>query len=200
MTHAETEGNCVRMDALLVADALAPLAKLRFSFTFGADAVLVQAEYAVSDFIDYLPRVGFCFALGGEDSLVTYFGNGPHECYVDKNFAAVKDLYHSTAEKLFTNYIFPQENGSHNETEFLRIESGAHTVTAEGDFSFSVLPYSTEQLTEAAHAFELKKTGRTYVCIDGAMSGVGSNSCGPKLAVRYRVPKEGSFAFCMSVK
>ncbi len=200
VTHAETEGNCVCMDALLVADALAPLAKLRFSFAFGAAAVLVRAEYAVSDFIDYLPRVGFCFALGGKCDAVTYFGNGPHECYADKNFAAVKDLYHSTAEKLFTNYIFPQENGSHNETEFLQIGDGAHAVTAEGDFSFSVLPYSTEQLTKAAHAFELKKSGKTYVCIDGAMSGVGSNSCGPKLAERYRVPKEGSFAFRMSVK
>lgn len=200
VTQSNAEGNRIVMRALLASDAVAPLAELLFEFTFSAEGVAVRTEYKVSDFADYLPRVGFSFALDGKYKDVVYFGNGPHESYIDKNYAAVKDFYRSTPEKLFTNYILPQENGSHSETEFLQISDGEHSVTAEGQFSFSALPFSSEQLTKARHTFELKKRGKTYVCIDGAMSGVGSASCGPKLAERYCVPKRGEFSFRLRLK
>ena len=192
-------GCSIVMQAQVLADALVPLVDMDFTFSFIEDGLSIGTEYKVSDCVEYLPRIGFTFALDSSYKYVSYFGNGPYETYVDKNAASVKDMHQRTVKKMFTNYIVPQENGSHSETEFLQIGDGVHSVTAEGDFSFSVLPYSTEQLTKASHAFELKKSEKTYVCIDGAMSGVGSASCGPKLAEKYRVPKEGSFCFCIKI-
>ena len=69
------------------------------------------------------------------------------------------------------------------------------TVTAEKPFSFSVLPYSTKQLRETKHHFELAKSDGVYVHLDIAMSGVGTNSCGPRLAEAYRAPKQGENTF-----
>ena len=36
-------------------------------------------------------------------------------------------------------------------------------------------------------SFELEKSGCTVLCVDYKMAGVGSNSCGPALAQKYRI-------------
>ena len=73
-------------------------------------------------------------------------------------------------------------------------------MTAEKPFSFSVLPYSTNELMTAKHDFELKGDGRVYVNIDVFMSGVGTNSCGPRLEEKYRTPAEGENVFLFKTK
>lgn len=73
-------------------------------------------------------------------------------------------------------------------------------ITAEKPFSFNVCPYSTRMLMRSAHDFELKGTGKTYINLDIVMSGVGSNSCGPELAERYRAGKNGSNTFRIILK
>ena len=92
------------------------------------------------------------------------------------------------------NYLRPQESGSHYATKYLKIE-GAFTLTAEEPFSFSVNPYTTKQLCECMHNFELPENDFYNVCIDVAMRGVGSHSCGPELAERYEVPRSGRNVF-----
>ena len=70
-------------------------------------------------------------------------------------------------------------------------KSGSVTVTSEAGFSFNVSEYTQEELTDKAHRFELEKCGSAVICTDFAMAGVGSNSCGPILAEKYRVPLKG---------
>ena len=44
------------------------------------------------------------------------------------------------------------------------------------------------------HNFELEECGDTVLCLDYALSGIGSNSCGPSLAPEYRFDDE-AFTF-----
>ena len=67
-------------------------------------------------------------------------------------------------------------------------------------FSFNVCPYSVKMLMQSAHDFDLQETGKTYINLDVFMSGVGSNSCGPELAERYRAGKNGSNTFRIILK
>ena len=73
------------------------------------------------------------------------------------------------------------------------------TVAADKAFSFSVLPYSTEQLKGANHDFELPVSDGVYVNLDLAMSGVGTASCGPALKEEYRAPREGNITFRLTL-
>ena len=70
-------------------------------------------------------------------------------------------------------------------------------VTAEKPFSCSVNPYTTRQLRETLHSFELEHNDFVNVCIDLAMRGVGSKSCGPDLPEDYEIPKtyQNTFTF-----
>lgn len=146
----------------------------------------------------YLPRLGFEFAIAYENDTFTYYGMGEHECYCDMNCHAKIGMYESSAKKEYVPYIHPQEHGNHIRTKMLKMDSGL-TFTTEGEFEFCVSQYSPEVLTEAKHTDELKKSGSTNVRIDYKVSGIGSHSCGPKLAQKYQI-KDKEMVFKFSVK
>jgi len=148
----------------------------------------VNVEYKIADFVSSVPRVGLQFAIDGQYDNFVYHGFGPYESYVDKISACEYGEYRSSASCGVQPYVKPQEMGSHCGCTYLNIENFAE-VTADGLFSFSLLPYSTSELLSKKHNYELTKDGNTYVCIDIAMRGVGSNSCGPQLKRDYEIPR-----------
>ena len=124
----------------------------------------------------------------------SYTGEGPSESYSDKRLASSYGTYVSTAKQNYGNYIKPQESGSHYQTTAVTIDK-LFAVSAEKPFSFSYLPYSTNELIRAKHDFELKSDGCNYLNVDLTMSGVGTASCGPALPERYHAEKEGKNTF-----
>ena len=68
-------------------------------------------------------------------------------------------------------------------------------MTAEESFSCSVNPFTTAQLRETLHSFELEENDFVNVCIDLAMRGVGSHSCGPDLPAEFEISKVGKNTF-----
>lgn len=163
----------------------------------GSGDIVVQMQGTVNDEIEPLPRLGLRFSMPRGYENVEYFGYGPHESYIDKRRSTLKSRYENTVDGLFENYLFPQENGSHYGTEWLCLRDEQDIgllLVADDSFSFNASHFTPEDLTAARHAFELVKREETVVHIDYRMSGVGSNSCGPKLAEKYQVP-HGEFQF-----
>ena len=71
-------------------------------------------------------------------------------------------------------------------------------VESETGLSCNVSDYSTETLYRAEHTDELEKDGATHLRIDYKVSGLGSNSCGPKLEEKYQLcEKEIAFSFAI---
>ena len=59
--------------------------------------------------------------------------------------------------------------------------------SADNDFSFNASEYTEEELSSKRHNYELEKCSYNVICIYHKMAGVGSNSCGPALAEKYRI-------------
>ena len=55
--------------------------------------------------------------------------------------------------------------------------------------------YTTAQLRDTLHDFALPDNDFVNICIDLAMRGVGSHSCGPKLPPQYEIPRSGKNTF-----
>ena len=68
------------------------------------------------------------------------------------------------------------------------------TAASDRDFSFNVSPYTEQELTHTAHNWELQPGGNTILHLDYKQNGIGSNSCGPRLAKEYRFD-ETQFTF-----
>ena len=140
-----------------------------------------------------LPRFGLRLFLDKAYDTADYRGYGPTESYIDKHQACRYGDHSAKIGQLYEPYLRPQENGSHWGTKRLKVSGGASEIvitSAEG-LSFSLSEYTQEELASKRHRFELEKCGYSVLCADFAMAGVGSNSCGPLLMEKYRVPLKG---------
>lgn len=148
-----------------------------------------------------LPRFGLRLFLPKEMNQVTYFGLGPEESYVDKCRASSHGIYSSSAEDLHEDYLKPQENGSHNDCDYVVVNGSASVIKAYGEkpFSFNASIFTQEELTEKRHSFELVPCKSTVLNLDFRQNGIGSNSCGPRLQEKYRLAEE-SFTFSLHLK
>jgi beta-galactosidase len=130
-----------------------------------------------------------------------YYGYGPTESYCDKRHGTRRGLYQTTAKDNQEDYVKPQENGSHFGCDFVTVadERGAGLcVRSDTPFSMSLSPYTQEELTLKKHNFELAESEYAVLCADYGQSGLGSNSCGPELAEKYRL-NETEFTFSLRV-
>ncbi len=183
----------------MVKNTLSPLVLFELEYSFFDKGVDISFSYEMASFVSYLPRIGFEFGIDKRFQKIEYTAYGPSESYIDKHRASDYGEYNSTAKNEFHPYLKPQETGSHYACSKLQLENGMQ-ITAEIPFSFSVLPYSTKQIRKATHNFLLPKSDSIYVNIDMAMSGIGSNSCGPRLAEKYKTPQKGRNKFRFLIK
>ena len=144
----------------------------------------------------YKTRFGLRLFLPKEMARVSYFGMGPMESYCDKHHAASHDYFSSTIWQQHEDYIRPQENGSHYDCDYVQLDGAGIKLTAVGakPFCFNASHYTQEELTEKAHNYELHPCDSTVLCLDCAQNGIGSASCGPRLAEQYRLD-DASFDF-----
>lgn len=198
--HMEIIGNIVRFTGQLAPVKIIPPITFLLTYEFYDNAVSAKLDYECGQYTQYPPRVGLATKLNKAFDRVKYYGYGPNESYIDKRLACVKDVYEADVKDLMVHYVKPQENGSHYGCQFMEITDGKTTLRAEDEFSFSALPYSASMLTEIKHDWELPESDGTYLSLDYYMNGIGSNSCGPKLAEKYQVPKKGRGSITLFIK
>ena len=150
----------------------------------------IDADIAVTkdDEFPDLPRFGVRMFLDKKLSAVRYFGMGPQESYCDKHQAASHGLYQANVDDLHEDYIRPQENGSHYDCEYVELNNSRYgiVVSAENAFSFNASYYTQEELEKKTHNYELTESDSVVFCVDYALNGIGSNSCGPVVLEQYR--------------
>ena len=185
----EKTENTYKFKGCLAANCLMPAAYFDIMYEVSGNVLTATVEYELADYVENFPRFGVEFGVDKAYGNFSYAGFGPTESYVDKHIACEYGYYVSSARENYDReYIRPQESGSHYACKYMAVKD-LFKVTAEQPFSFSVNPYTTKQLCETLHSFELEENDFVNVCIDLAMRGVGSHSCGPELPAEYEIPK-----------
>lgn len=195
----EFSGNKIIVKASLSGLARTPF--LRYTQTcefFDDGSVDVTLSGDIRKLTTYLPRLGFEIEMPADNNEFEYFGRGDGENYCDMKSHTAVGYFRSNAEKEYVNYIRPQEHGNHTETRYIKFKNGI-TFSSDNDFEFKVSEYSSKALTDAEHINELIKNGKTNVRIDYKVSGIGSHSCGPALAEKYRLNDDNSFEFKFTI-
>ena len=150
----------------------------------------INADIAVTKDGEFpeLPRFGVRMFLDKKLTDARYFGMGPQESYRDKHQAASHGLYRANVGDLHEDYIRPQENGSHYDCEYVELNNSRYgiVVSAENAFSFNASYYTQEELEKKTHNYELTESDSVVFCVDYALNGIGSNSCGPVVLDQYR--------------
>jgi beta-galactosidase len=147
------------------------------------ETVTVPAEF------DDLPRIGVVLETVPGLEGVDWIGDGPHETYPDRRFAALQGRWSSTATDLPVPYVRPQENGGRGNVTWARLTGPAAQLELRFDrgMQLAVSHHRTEDLASTAHSWELVDRPETVVHVDVAHRGVGTASIGPDAYPPYRV-------------
>ena len=170
-----------------------PLVEFEIGYAAKGNCLEISLLYEVKDDDLLLPRMGVCFQIKGKAKKYNFFGYGPDESYCDKHIHNQMGQFESSIGKELEYNLKPQECGSHFYSSYVSISNVS--ISASNPFSFSVLPFDWKTIESAKHNYELKNKQDIHVCLDIAMAGVGTGSCGPRLDKKYWIPKKGSNTF-----
>jgi beta-galactosidase len=165
-----------------------------------------RCRYVVTEEMADLPRLGLRCAIAAHFRQITWWGLGAGENYPDRAAGARRGIWTATPDPM--PYLVPQEYGRRGETRWVRLCDPMSTGTAQVEvraiepakLSFSVSPYSTEQLQRSANAADLVEEDVLWLHIDLHHRGVGTASCGPDVRPQYRIgPGEYEFAVWIGI-
>jgi len=142
-----------------------------------------------------LAKVGFTMELPAAYSKAEYYGRGPEESYPDRKTGLFLGRYARPVKDFFEPYAKPQDMANREDVSWvaLRDESGSGVLFAGlGKMSATVLPYTADELTAAAHPTDLPANpDRTRIDLDAAVLGLGGASCGP-IPIERDIVKAGA--------
>ncbi|MGN1124462.1 MAG: glycoside hydrolase family 2 TIM barrel-domain containing protein, partial [Eubacterium sp.] len=135
-------------------------------------------------------QIGLVLKLNGRYSHVRYYGMGDTESYCDFSMQDVMGIYEACADKMYIDNIKPQESGNRNMVRFAEITDengrGIRITALEQALNFKAVDVDEMTLRRAKHIEDVVHTDSTFVHINGFVRGIGSASCGPDTADRYK--------------
>lgn len=135
-------------------------------------------------------QMGLTLQLNGDYSRVRYYGMGETESYPDFHCQDVMGIYETDTASMYIENIKPQESGNRNMVRWAEITDenghGIRITALEQALNFKAVNIDEDNLRKAKHMEDVLRTDKTVVHINGFMRGIGSNSCGPDTAEKYK--------------
>jgi beta-galactosidase len=164
--------------------------------------LVVENTVELARGVDDVPRIGVRLALRPGLERLSWYGRGPWENYSDRLVSAVVGRFESTVADEYVPYIVPQEHGHHSDTRWLSLTSDAGLglrVEARPTIGFSASHFTAADLYGAPHTCDLEPRRDVLLNLDHAQRGLGTASCGPDTAGRYRL-LERSYRFTYALR
>ncbi|MBD3872871.1 MAG: DUF4981 domain-containing protein [Acidobacteria bacterium] len=125
-----------------------------------------------------LPRFGMQLTIPGGFERLTWYGRGPHESYWDRKAGARVGVYSGTVDEQFVDYSEPQENGNKTDVRWLALtnaDGSGLLAVGEPLIGFSAHHYTTEDLENAKHSYEMTYRKDITLNLDMQQTGVGGD-------------------------
>ncbi|MCX7044675.1 MAG: DUF4981 domain-containing protein [Candidatus Sumerlaeota bacterium] len=174
------------------------------SFTFfGNGAIVVDNHVEPVGELPLLPKLGLIMTVNGALNRLQYLGRGPHENYPDRKTGADVGLYNQLVADQYVPYPYPQDCGNKEDVRWAALtdKKGAGLLVvadAARPVSITASEFTPMDLFRAKHTYDLRPRRDVTMCVDGAVSGLGNQSCGPGPLEQYKLyPRVFDFRFVM---
>ncbi len=147
-----------------------------------------------------MPRFGTELVLAPGLENITWYGRGPVETYVDRQFERV-GVYRSTVDKEWFNYSKPQENGNKTDVRWVALTNARGVgLLAVGAPMLSVgaKHYTKDDLERAGYTFQMQPHPQIFLNLDLKQMGVGGiDSWSPNALPMqpYRIPSDSPYSY-----
>lgn len=128
-----------------------------------------------------LPRIGYSMVLPSELNQYDYYGRGPENNYNDRKTSQFIGWYHSPVAEQGIMLPKPQAQGNREEVRWCAVTNSQQqgvVFISDSTMSASALPWSQQELTLAAHPYQLPKSSGIHLHLDAKVTGLGGASCG----------------------
>lgn len=169
--------------------------------SLGAMEIKTGLKKLSPDAVADIPRFGLTLELDRSFTRAQYFGRGEAENMPDFTAQSPVGIFASDVADMYEPYVFPQENGMHCDTRWLKLSDGENTVAIYGDkpFNFSVHHQTQKAIDKAEHQEDVKDMNTTFLTLDGYTRGIGSSSCGPDTREEYRLDAGKMMEFSFTI-
>ncbi len=162
--------------------------------------IRVNVHYHGNPKLPELPVFGMRFLMPTKAASYRYEGLSG-ETYPDRMAGGVEGIYEVNGLPV-TKYLVPQDCNVHMKTKWVEVYRnttkdnsnhgnelfGIKISSIQKEFAFSCIPYTAQELENAAHHEELPLPRRTVLSILGACRGVGGiNSWGADVEADFRI-------------
>jgi beta-galactosidase len=186
------DGSCkIVTDFSLIHDS----ATVNVTYIIRNDGVVkVNFALKVKEGLPNIPKVGMQMGIERSFDNIEWFGKGPMENYIDKNYGADVGIYNMPINQFMENYVVPQENGNRTDVRWMYLsgkEKNGLLIVADSLLSMSAWPYTEENIQNAKHTINLKDAGFLTLNIDVKQMGVGGNDSWSEVAApleQYQIP------------
>lgn len=160
---------------------------------------IVKIDYAleVKSGLPNIPKVGMQMGILRTNDNIAWYGKGPMENYVDKNYGFDVAIYNESINDFMEHYAVPQENGNRTDVRWMYFSNPDKkqglVVVADSLLSMSASPFTDENVETAKHTNKLKDAGYLTVNIDLKQMGVGGNDSWSDVAAplpQYQIPSK----------
>lgn len=177
-----------------------PKAYCKMAYTVNSRGkISVEITYEGVNEISMMPAFGISMKIPAAYENLKWYGNGPHESYSDRKHGARLGIFENKVTDNLSAYSAPQECGNKTEVRWFSIcdNNGLGLkISAKTPFEFSALPYTSHELENASHHFELPKVHNTVLTINKIQMGVGGDdSWGSLTHEEYLIPSDKNLKF-----
>jgi len=171
----------------------------------GDGRVRVDAAYTPGKGkLPLLPRFGMKLAVPRAFDRVAWYGRGPQETYWDRKTGGEIAVYRNTVDGMVHPYVRPQDTGNRTDTRWFSVtDSGGAGLKFTGaePVSFSVWPFTIDDVMQAAHPHELPRRDFNTVFVDYKLHGVGGdNSWGARTHPEYTLPGDKPYRLSFTIE
>lgn len=198
-TTTVQEGNDVVVTAELAIPARQSSATIRYRLS-GGGQIAIDTEFRPDQELPAIPRIGYQFKIPNRTPVWKWYGNGPHENYIDRKSGSWTTVHEGVIPTLFYRYIDPQESGNRTGIRWATLSSplggGSLRIDATGDslLEMACYPGAAADIQLAMHSSELPQRNFHTINLDHRQSGLGgTNSWGATALPQYLIRADKSY-------
>ncbi|MGQ8336975.1 glycoside hydrolase family 2 TIM barrel-domain containing protein [Sunxiuqinia sp. A32] len=166
----------------------------------------VDASFTKPDNGSIVRRLGLQMQLPQGFENIEWYGNGPHENYIDRIQSAFTGLYQTTVTEMEAeHYVRSQSMGNREEIRWVTITNDKNVglkVISKDYLSFSALHLTDQDIWTAKHDFALDgvRKPEVYLNLDCMQQGLGNASCGPRPLLKYMIPENAPIGYSFRIE
>jgi beta-galactosidase len=166
----------------------------------------VDADFTKPENGSIIRRLGLQMEMPQEFENIEWYGNGPHENYIDRIQSAFTGLYQTTVTGMEAeHYVRSQSMGNREGIRWFTITNDKNAglkISSKDYLSFSALHMTDQDIWTAKHDFALESVRKpeVYLNLDCMQQGLGNASCGPRPLLEYMIPENAPIGYSFRIE